>query len=84
MDVDVSGMTPEPNGQGDDVGMGVGMERDRESEIVRQLEKGLRRWQGFGEKGWMEEVNPVSLAVRLNECELNSASGSISRDCTCY
>lgn len=34
-------------------------ERDPESEeIVKQLEKGLPRWPGFGEQGWMEEVTP--------------------------
>ena len=26
---------------------------------VRQLEKGLPRWEGFGEQGWMDEVSQV-------------------------
>jgi chromatin structure-remodeling complex subunit RSC1/2 len=62
MEVDVGGMSPEPEGQGDEIGVGVGVERDPESEeIVRQLEKSLPRWKGFGDEGWMEEVNPVSM-----------------------
>ena len=60
IDVDVSGMSPEPEGQGEDMGIGAGMERDIGSEeIVRQLEKGLPRWGGFGENGWMNETDPV-------------------------
>lgn len=40
-------------------------ERDPESEeIVKQLEKGLPRWPGFGEFGWMEEGD-VSLVCLL-------------------
>jgi len=59
MDVDVSGMSPEPDGPTEDVG-----ERDPESEkIVKQLEKGLPRWPGFGEEGWMTETTPVSEVV---------------------
>jgi len=54
----MNGMSPEPDGPGEDI---VAMERDVGSEeIVRQLEKGLPRWKGFGEFGWMAEVNPVS------------------------
>lgn len=35
-------------------------ERDPQSEeIVKQLEKGLPRWPGFGDEGWMDEINPV-------------------------
>lgn len=37
------------------------IERDPENEeIVRQLEKGLPRWTGFGEEGWRQDVSPVS------------------------
>lgn len=55
MDVDVGG-TPEPEGLPNDTA------RDGESdEIVRQLEKGLPRWEGFGDMGWMDEVDPVRL-----------------------
>ncbi|PCH33194.1 hypothetical protein WOLCODRAFT_93094 [Wolfiporia cocos MD-104 SS10] len=51
MEVDVGG-TPEPEGAA------MEMVRDGESdEIVRQLEKGLPRWEGFGDFGWMEEVS---------------------------
>ncbi|KZT64027.1 hypothetical protein DAEQUDRAFT_733167 [Daedalea quercina L-15889] len=52
MDVDVGG-TPEPEGPSHD---GT---RDAEAdEIVRQLEKGLPRWEGFGDAGWMNEADP--------------------------
>ncbi|KAI0932780.1 hypothetical protein AcV5_004095 [Taiwanofungus camphoratus] len=52
MDVDVGG-TPEPEGVANETA------RDGEGdEIVRQLEKGLPRWEGFGDVGWMEEVSP--------------------------
>ncbi|PPQ69200.1 hypothetical protein CVT26_003640 [Gymnopilus dilepis] len=35
------------------------VERDPQSEeIVKQLEKGLPRFPGFGEEGWMADVNP--------------------------
>ncbi|KXN88583.1 Chromatin structure-remodeling complex subunit rsc1 [Leucoagaricus sp. SymC.cos] len=41
-------------------------ERDPESEeIVKQLEKGLPRWPGFGEHGWMEEASPDRLVELL-------------------
>ena len=34
-------------------------ERDGESdEIVRELEKGLTKWKGFVDIGWMDEVGP--------------------------
>ena len=34
-------------------------ERDGESEeIVRELEKGLTKWKGFADIGWMDEVGP--------------------------
>ena len=34
-------------------------ERDGESdEIVRELEKGLTKWKGFEDIGWMDEVGP--------------------------
>lgn len=38
------------------------MPRDQESEeIVKQLEKGLPPWPGFGEEGWSEDINQVGL-----------------------
>lgn len=53
MDVDIGG-TPEPEGPSHDAA------RDPESdEIVQQLEKGLPRWEGFADVGWMNEVDPV-------------------------
>ncbi|EGN94159.1 hypothetical protein SERLA73DRAFT_96993 [Serpula lacrymans var. lacrymans S7.3] len=60
MEVDVSGMSPEPEGQTEDINIGTGVseERDAESdEIVKQLEKGLPKWEGFGDSGWMSEVS---------------------------
>lgn len=60
MDVDVVSS----DGQAGDDGAGSGVERDPESEeIIKQLEKGLPRWPGFGEGGWMDEVTPV-----IEEC----------------
>jgi chromatin structure-remodeling complex subunit RSC1/2 len=36
-------------------------DRDPQSdEIIKQLEKGIPAWPGFGEEGWMDEVKPVS------------------------
>jgi len=50
MDVDVGG-TPEPESMGAD-----DMAHDGESDlIVQQLERGLPRWEGFGDFGWLEE-----------------------------
>jgi chromatin structure-remodeling complex subunit RSC1/2 len=37
------------------------MDRDPQSdEIIKQLEKGIPGWPGFGEEGWMDEAKPVS------------------------
>ncbi|KAF9449324.1 hypothetical protein P691DRAFT_812703 [Macrolepiota fuliginosa MF-IS2] len=56
-DIEVDIMSAD-DGTGDD----MVAERDPESEeIVKQLEKGLPRWPGFGEQGWMEEVPPDRL-----------------------
>jgi len=50
MDVDVGG-TPEPESIGVD-----DMARDGESDlVVQQLERGLPRWEGPGDAGWMKE-----------------------------
>jgi hypothetical protein len=61
MDVDVQGMSPDPDGQADTTaGPSAGQDRDGDSEaIVRQLEKSLPRWEGFGDLGWMSEVAQV-------------------------
>ncbi|TFK38725.1 RSC complex protein [Crucibulum laeve] len=46
----------------DDMAGAVSTERDPASEdIVKQLEKGLPRWPGFCEQGWMGEVGPDRL-----------------------
>ena len=56
VDVDIGG-TPEPEVGGRDSA------RDGESdEIVRQLEKGLPRWEGFADVGWAEDLSPVSFS----------------------
>jgi len=50
MDVDVGG-TPEPESMGVD-----DMARDGESDlVVQQLERGLPRWEGLGDFGWLKE-----------------------------
>lgn len=47
-------------------------ERDPLSEeIVMQLEKGLQRWSGFGEEGWMGDVTTVS-GYFLSKCVAKS------------
>ena len=57
-DMDEETMTPEPDIMGD------GIERDEETEeIVRELEKGLPRWPGFGEEGWLDGLSQVRLIV---------------------
>ncbi|KAG9310450.1 hypothetical protein JVU11DRAFT_9591 [Chiua virens] len=58
MDVDVQGMSPEPDGQTDTTAAAAaGEDRDGDSEaIIRQLEKTLPRWEGLGDLGWMSEV----------------------------
>ena len=51
MDVDVGG-TPEPENMGAD-----DMARDGESDlVVQQLERGLPRWEGFGDFRWLKET----------------------------
>ncbi len=50
MDVDVGG-TPDPESMGAD-----DMARDGESDlVVQQLERGLPRWEGLGDFGWLKE-----------------------------
>lgn len=59
MDVDVNDMSPEPEGQSEEAGMGsVAGDGEGDSEtIIRQLEQSLPRWDGFGDSGWMSEIN---------------------------
>ncbi|KAG6902000.1 hypothetical protein C0995_005800 [Termitomyces sp. Mi166 len=55
MDVDIIS----EDGGGHDVPAAI--PRDQESEdIVKQLEKGLPPWPGFGEEGWSEDVSQVN------------------------
>ncbi|KAF9235837.1 hypothetical protein BU15DRAFT_77561 [Melanogaster broomeanus] len=61
IDIDVNGMSPEPDGQTEDITMGsVAGEGDSEA-IIRQLENSLPRWEGFGNLGWMSEVSKEQL-----------------------
>ncbi|KAF8798290.1 hypothetical protein BYT27DRAFT_7203401 [Phlegmacium glaucopus] len=56
-DPDVDIVTPDSEGPEDDGLAGVQTDRDPQSdEIIKQLEKGLPSWPGFGEEGWMGEV----------------------------
>lgn len=61
MDVDVQGVSPEPDAHPDTTAApGAGQDRDGDNEaIVRQLENALPRWEGFGDLGWMSEVTQV-------------------------
>lgn len=55
-DMDVDVVSPDSD---DEAGIVFHAERDPQSEeIVKQLDKGLPRWPGFEEEGWMEEINP--------------------------
>jgi chromatin structure-remodeling complex subunit RSC1/2 len=55
-------MSPDAESSMEDVPI---MERDPLSEeIAKQLERGLPRWPGFGDKGWMEYATPVSASVK--------------------
>ncbi|OJA10610.1 hypothetical protein AZE42_09931 [Rhizopogon vesiculosus] len=68
IEIDVSGMTPDPESHTEDITMGsaAGEEIGGDSEaIVRQLEKSLPRWQGFGELGWMSEDRLVEIVLAI-------------------
>lgn len=83
IEVDIGGMSPEPS---DAHAQRESTEQDPESEeIVRQLEKGLPRWPGFGEEGWMDEVHPVSTRIfTLMHIAEFALAGPLDRDCACY
>ncbi|KIK92078.1 hypothetical protein PAXRUDRAFT_830304 [Paxillus rubicundulus Ve08.2h10] len=64
IDIDINVMSPELDGHIEDVVMGsvAGEEGNGDSEaIIRQLEKSLPRWEGFGNLGWMSHVNKEQL-----------------------
>lgn len=62
-DVDVGG-TPEPEA------VSYETARDGESDaIVRQLERGLPRWEGFADVGWAEDISMVSLRSTDRFCD---------------
>lgn len=69
MDVDIGG-TPEPEPVTQDLA------RDGESEeIIRQLEKGLPRWEGFADVGWAEDLSPVSTRTLYHRFHIWKAIG---------
>jgi len=54
-------------------------ERDAQSdEIVRQLEKGLPRWPGFGEDGWSSHLNLVCIRSIPLDCMLTKLQDKLS------
>lgn len=63
MDLDVNGMSPEPEGQSEEAAMGsvAGDGGGDNDAIIRQLEGSLPRWEGFGDSGWMSEVSKVRI-----------------------
>lgn len=76
-------MSPEPDGQGDET-LGLTIERDAESEeIVRQLEKGLPGWPGFGDQGWTDTITAVCWVCLFVQTKhlLNSPRNVSSRLC---
>lgn len=71
MDIDVGGMSPDADldndndndrGQSEEAGTAsMAGDGDGDGEaIIRQLEKSLPRWEGFGDSGWMPEASKVS------------------------
>ena len=72
-DIDEETITPEPDIMGD------GIERDEETEeIVRELEKGLPRWPGFGEEGWQDGLSQVRLIVDSFHSQIASSYRNVS------
>ncbi|KAI5117803.1 hypothetical protein M0805_004563 [Coniferiporia weirii] len=63
VDIDVGGGPSDNEAEGESFGYGPmtpaeNMARDAESDdIVRQLERGLPRWEGYGDNGWMDGVD---------------------------
>ena len=73
MEVDVGG-TPEPEVVAQETA------RDGESEeIVRQLEKGLPRWEGFADVGWAEGITPVSCECFMTGVPRTAQDGLLLR-----
>jgi len=75
-------------GEAEGAGVGMGMERDSESdEIVRVLEKGLPKWEGFENVGWMGNAGHVgTYLICFCSCTTNSSRlvGAACRDYTCH
>lgn len=64
MEVDVEGMQDDMDVQGGDSEAGPDTGRNAgDDEIIRQLEKGLPKWPGASDKGWMREVSPVGVQL---------------------
>jgi chromatin structure-remodeling complex subunit RSC1/2 len=67
-------MTPEPDILGD---TNLAVERNEENEeIVRQLEKGLPRWPGFGEEGWSDGISQVRSYFTYLQKTLSTGAGT--------
>lgn len=77
-DPDVDITTPDSDGPAED---GPAAQTDREpqgDEIIKKLEKGLPKWPGFGEHGWMDEIKPVSeIADECRVCQYLISVGTI-------
>lgn len=59
-------MSPEPQEQENESNSWESAARDEESaEIVRQLERGLPRWEGGHDRGWMEDFPEVISCIFL-------------------
>lgn len=55
-------MTPEPQDHdGESQGSEVVVRDEESSQIVKQLERGLPRWTGGDDRGWMENILNVSI-----------------------
>lgn len=72
-DPDVDIITPDSDSPEDNGPAGQTVRDPQSDEIIKELEKGLPSWPGFGEDGWMDDVKPVSLIP----CAVLSTFGSI-------
>jgi hypothetical protein len=66
-------MSPEPQEQESESHSWESAARDEESaEIVRQLERGLPRWEGGHDRGWMEYPSEVMIDIICLRKERNA------------
>lgn len=57
--------------ESDSGGYHAGGSSEYSEEIVKQLERSLPRWPGFGEEGWMDDVSPVRFVLPLRTTTRN-------------